>query len=97
MQQRAGSAAGEAAAAAETAAAAEAAAPAAAASSEQQQKPRAATARARFKDVSAMTDNEKYYYYMERNQGRLDLDRADLGVGQPRGSTPPVRATARKP
>ena len=89
----------EAAAAAETAAAAEAAAPAAApaaaASSEQQQKPRAATARARFKDVSAMTDNEKYYYYMERNQGRLDLDRADLGVGQPRGSTPPVRATAR--
>ena len=28
-----------------------------------------------------MTDNE-YYYYMERNKGRLDLDRADLGVGQ---------------
>ena len=77
---------------------------AAAASSEQQHRPqvaRPATARARQRDVSAMSDNEKYYYYMERNKGRLDLDDPhlglgrDLGLGLPRGSTPPVSATAR--
>ena len=77
---------------------------AAAASSEQQHRPQVAkpaTARARQKDVSGMSDNEKYYYYMERNKGRLDLDDPDLGLGRdlglgpPRGSTPPVSATAR--
>ena len=71
---------------------------AAAASSEQQHTPQVikpATARPRHKDVSAMSDNEKYYYYMERNKGRLDLDQPDLGLGPPRGSTPPVSATAR--
>ena len=77
---------------------------AAAASSEQQHRPQVAkpaTARARQRDVSGMSDNEKYYYYMERNKGRLDLDDPDLGLGRdlglgpPRGSTPPVSATAR--
>ena len=46
-----------------------------------------ATGRRRLDHVSEMSDNEKYYYYLERNKGRLDLDQPDPDRGVRGGST----------
>ena len=55
-----------------------------------------ATGRQRLDHVSEMSDNERYYYYLERNKGCLNLDQPDPDRGVRGGSTrytPPVSAT----